>query len=133
MTTTQTPTAAELAALIPVITTGNRIVAPMPAPADHLPLSILNRGAGVRTVIVCSCEWQPAENDDRRLRSSTSCDPHISHRAAMGLPTLPNYADVVFGEGPWMGLTWDAWYAVHKNHDVDPYTGTCASARWANC
>lgn len=108
-------------ALIATVTTGNRIVRPMPAADDHLPISILNRrGRGLRTMTVCSCEWQPRNPPER---SSTACNAHMAHRRAKGLPRLDNYAGEVFGEGPWMGLTWNDWYAVHGGNDLDPYTG----------
>jgi hypothetical protein len=98
----------------------NKIAAPMPAPADHAPLSILNRtGHGIRTVIICSCEWQPKKAPER---GSTSNNAHMAHRRQHGMPPF-NYAHVVFGEGPWMGLSWDEWYEQHGGQEIDPYTG----------
>jgi hypothetical protein len=92
----------------------------MPRPEDHAPLSVLNRtGQGIRTMIVCSCEWMPAKASER---GSTRRHAHTAHRRSKGLPPA-DYAAEVFGEGPWMGLTWDEWYAGHGGSDVDPYTG----------
>lgn len=99
----------------------NRIVKTMPAAADHAPLSILNRtGYGIRTMTVCSCEWFPAKAPER---GTTRANAHMAHRRRLGLPRV-DYRTEVFGEGPWMGLTWDEWYAEHGADDVDPYTGT---------
>jgi hypothetical protein len=98
----------------------NQIAKPMPAPEDHAPVSILNRtGRGIRTMIVCSCEWQPANPPER---GSTRASAHMAHRRKLGLPRA-DYSAEVFGEGPWMGLTWDEWYAQHGGRDLDPYTG----------
>src|SRR5579859_1368114 len=98
----------------------NRIAKPMPQAADHAPLSILNRtGRGIRTMLVCSCEWFPAKASER---GSTRANAHMAHRRRLGLPRF-NYALEVFGEGPWMGLTWDEWYAEHGGRSIDPYTG----------
>lgn len=101
----------------------NRIVRPMPSPAVHEPISILNRtGKGVRTLIVCSCEWQPDDPGEYYMDMVTQ---HELHRIRHGLPFF-DYSKVVFGEGPWMGLTWDEWYHGHRpagDHNLDPYTG----------
>ena len=98
----------------------NRIVKPMPAPADHAPLSILNRtGSGIRTMLICSCEWQPAKAP---ASASTRCNAHAAHRRSRGLPRA-DYSNTVFGEGPWTGLTWDEWYDQHGDDDTDPFTG----------
>jgi len=92
----------------------------MPAPAGHAPLSVLNRtGQGIRTMIVCSCEWMPAKAP---AAASTMSNAHMAHRRKQGMPRA-DYAAVVFGEGPWMGLTWDEWYAEHGDEGTDPYTG----------
>lgn len=92
----------------------------MPAPADHAPLSVLNRtGHGIRTMDACSCEWMPAKGPAAgRLMHNA----HIAHRRSKGLPRF-DYSQEVFGEGPWAGWTWDEWYAEHGGCDVDPYTG----------
>lgn len=101
--------------------TANRIAAPMPAPADHAPLSVLNRtGHGIRTMVICSCEWQPSRAPGSSRAKSNA---HAAHRRKMGLPRA-DYAREVFGEGPWMGLTWDQWYREHGGRGIDPYTGT---------
>jgi hypothetical protein len=93
---------------------------PMPAPADHAPLSVLNRtGQGIRTMTVCSCEWMAAKAPER---GSTRANAHMAHRRRLGLPRA-DYAAEVFGEGPWAGWTWDEWHEVHGGQDVDPYTG----------
>lgn len=93
----------------------------MPTAADHAPLSVLNRtGQGIRTMIVCSCEWMPAKAPER---ASTRNSAHMAHRRKMGLPRS-DYSTTVFGEGPWMGLTWDEWYEQHGGPDIDPYTGS---------
>jgi hypothetical protein len=98
----------------------NRIAKPMPAASEHAPLAILNRtGHGVRTIIVCSCEWQPKRASER---GSTSCNAHMAHRRSLRLPRA-DYSAAVFGEGPWMGLTWNEWYAEHGGQDIDPFTG----------
>lgn len=98
----------------------NRIVKPIPPVADHAPLSVLNRtGHGIRTMIICTCEWTPKKASER---GSTSTNAHMAHRRQQGMPRF-DYSKVVFGEGPWMGLTWDEWYAEHGGTDVDPYTG----------
>lgn len=102
------------------MTAVNKIAKPMPAPAEHAPLSILNRtGHGIRTVIVCSCEWQPKTAPDR---GSTMHVAYMAHRRSEGMPRADRI-DPVFGEGPWMGLTWDEWYKQHGGEGIDPYTG----------
>ena len=98
----------------------NRIATPMPAPDSHAPLSVLNRhGAGIRTMIICSCEWMPAKPPER---GSTMNNAHMAHRRKHGLPRA-DYSATVFGEGPWMGLTWDEWHEQHGAENRDPYTG----------
>lgn len=99
----------------------NRIVKAMPKAGDHAPLSVLNRtGSGVRTMVVCSCEWMPANAAER---GSTRCNAHAAHRRKLGLPRA-DYSAEVFGEGPWMGLTWDEWHgSADGGSGVDPYTG----------
>lgn len=93
---------------------------PMPAAADHAPMSVLNlTGRGIRTMVTCSCGWVPRSAPGA---ASTMSNAHAAHRRAKGLPRA-NYAATVFGEGPWAGLTWDAWYAQHGGKDLDPYTG----------
>jgi hypothetical protein len=93
---------------------------PMPAADEHAPLSILNRtGRGIRTMTVCSCEWMPAKAPES---SRTRANAHMAHRRSKGLPRA-DYSAEVFGEGPWMGLTWDEWYDAHGGQDIDPYTG----------
>jgi len=97
----------------------NKIAKQMPAAADHAPLSVLNRtGRGIRTMIVCSCEWMPAKGP---VGASTRNNAHMAHRRSKGLGRADYFAGVVFGEGPGMGLTWDEWNA--DNADLDPYTG----------
>jgi hypothetical protein len=92
----------------------------MPAPADHAPISILNRtGRGIRTMTVCSCEWMPAKAAER---SQTRQNAHMAHRRSKGMPRA-DYSAEVFGEGPWMGLTWDEWYKTHGGTGIDPYSG----------
>jgi hypothetical protein len=92
----------------------------MPQASDHAPLSVLNRtGAGIRTMIVCSCEWMPRKASER---GSTMHVAHAAHRRSKGMPPA-DYAAVIFGEGPWKGLTWDEWYARHGSENVDSYTG----------
>jgi hypothetical protein len=96
------------------------IVKPMPAAGEHAPLSVLNRtGQGIRTMVVCSCEWMPAKAPHR---GSTRNSAHMAHRRKVGRPRA-DYSATVFGEGPWMGLTWDEWHDAHGGQDVDPYTG----------
>ena len=98
----------------------DRVAVKMPAAADHAPLSVLNRsGEGIRTMIVCSCEWMPAKPP---VSASTRCNAHMAHRRSKGIPRA-DYSATVFGVGPWMGLTWDEWYAAHGAEGVDPYTG----------
>ena len=98
-----------------------RLAKPMPAAADHAPLSVLNHaGLGIRTMVVCSCEWMPAKPPER---GSTMNNAHMAHRRKAGMPRA-DYSATVFGEGPWMGLTWDEWYAQHGTKNVDPYTGS---------
>jgi hypothetical protein len=98
----------------------NLITRPMPSPADHAPVSVLNRfGRGIRTMTVCSCEWMPAKPPER---ASTRANAHAAHRRSLGLPRA-DYAGEVFGEGPWMGLSWDEWYSEFGGKDIDPYTG----------
>jgi hypothetical protein len=98
----------------------NKIVKPMPAPEDHAPLSVLNpHSEGIRTMTVCSCEWMPKTPP---MRGSTKANAHMAHRRSLGLPRA-NYAREVFGQGPWMGLTWDEWYAHHGGQNIDPFTG----------
>jgi hypothetical protein len=105
----------------------HRIAVPMPSAADHAPLSVLNRtGRGIRTMVVCSCEWMPAKAPER---GSTMHVAYMAHRRAMGLPRAGRI-DPVFGEGPWMGLTWDQWYEAHGGEGVDPYTGMARPAGW---
>lgn len=102
----------------------NKIAKPMPTASEHAPLSILNRtGQGIRTMITCSCEWHPAKAPER---ASTMDNAHIAHRRSKGLRPA-DYSKTVFGEGPWMGLTWDEWYAKHGGSDTDPYTGQARS------
>ena len=97
----------------------NRLAAKMPTAADHAPLSVLNRtGHGIRTMIVCSCEWRPAKAPQA---ASTMANAHMAHRRKHGL-SRADYAATVFGEGPFMGLTWDEFYAANGSA-VDPYTG----------
>lgn len=99
----------------------NRIAVKMPTAADHAPLSVLNRtGRGIRTMTVCSCEWVPAKAPES---SRTMHNSHMAHRRKHGLPRA-DYPATVFGEGPWMGLTWDEWYDAHGDENVDPYTGS---------
>jgi hypothetical protein len=99
----------------------NRIAVKMPEAADHAPLSVLNRtGRGIRTMTVCSCEWMPAKGPER---GSTKNNAHIAHRRKLGLPRV-DYSATIFGEGPWMGMTWDEWYDAHGGQGIDPYTGT---------
>lgn len=98
----------------------HRIAVKMPAAADHAPLSVLNRtGRGIRTTIVCSCEWMPAKAP---AAASTMNNSHMAHRRKQGMPRA-DYSATVFGEGPWMGLTWDEWHDAHGDENVDPYTG----------
>jgi hypothetical protein len=93
---------------------------PMPEAAEHAPLSVLNRsGQGIRTMVVCSCGWKPAKAPER---GSTMHVAYMAHRRKMGLPRVDRI-DPVFGEGPWAGMTWDAWYEQHGGQDIDPYTG----------
>jgi hypothetical protein len=49
-------------------------------------------------------------------------DWYEAHRRQKGMPPA-DYSRTVFGEGPWMGLTWDEWHAEHGEENVDPYTG----------
>ena len=98
----------------------NRIAVKMPAAADHAPLSVLNRtGSGIRTMTICSCEWQPAKAP---VAGSTMHNAHMAHRRKMGLPRA-DYSRTVFGEGPFMGLTWDEFYAGREGQAIDPFTG----------
>jgi hypothetical protein len=93
---------------------------PMPAADEHAPVSILNRtGRGIRTMIVCSCEWFPKKAPEA---GSTRANAHMAHRRAQGLPRF-DYSREVFGEGPWAGWTWDEWYVLYGGKDIDPYTG----------
>ncbi len=46
----------------------------------------------------------------------------MAHRRSEGLPRA-DYSQVVFGEGPWMGLTYNEWYAEHGSKNISPYTG----------
>lgn len=96
----------------------------MPAPAEHAPLSVLNRtGQGIRTVTVCSCEWVPSPQAVDAAGATTMDDAHAAHRDAEGMPPA-DYSTTVFGEGPWAGMTWNAWYAQHgSDGHLDPYTG----------
>jgi hypothetical protein len=92
----------------------------MPAAADHAPLSVLNRtGQGIRTIVTCSCGWQPEQASEGM---SAMDDAHEAHRRSLRLPPA-DYSLTVFGEGPWAGLTWDQWYSQHGGRDIDPYTG----------
>ena len=94
---------------------------PMPAPASHAPLSVLNRtGHGIRTMIVCSCQWTPAKAPER---GSTMHVAYMAHRRKVGLPRIGRI-DPVFGEGPWTGWTWDEWYDANGGQNIDPYTGS---------
>jgi hypothetical protein len=96
----------------------NTIAKQMPAAEDHAPISVLNRtGRGIRTTIVCSCEWMPAKAP---VSASTRSNAHMAHRRKKGMPRA-DYAATVLGEGPGMGLTWDEWHA--SNAGLDPYTG----------
>ena len=98
----------------------NRVAKPMPKPQDHAPLSVLNRtGKGIRTMTICSCEWQPAKAPES---SRTRTNAHAAHVRKLGLPKA-DYRLEVFGEGPNMGLTWDEWYETYGGQDIDPYTG----------
>jgi len=100
----------------------HKIAKSAPAASDHAPLSVLNRtGTGIRTSVVCSCEWMPKHAP---VSMSTMYNAHIAHRRKHGMPRF-DYRHVVFGEGPWMGLTWDEWYAEHGGGEksIDPYTG----------
>lgn len=100
--------------------TRHQIAKPMPPAADHAPLSVLNRtGCGIRTTVICSCEWMPAKAP---VAMSTMYSAHMAHRRKHGMPRA-DYSRTVFGEGPWMGLTWDEWHAQHGGQDIDPYTG----------
>jgi hypothetical protein len=93
---------------------------PLPAEAEHAPVSMLNRtGSGIRTVVTCSCGWKPRTAPDR---ASTMNSAHMAHRRSKGLPRA-DYNATVMGEGPWAGLTWDAWHAEHGGQGIDPYTG----------
>jgi hypothetical protein len=93
---------------------------PLPPAAGHAPLSVLNRtGRGIRTMDACSCEWVAA-NAPASMRSMHNA--HMAHRRSKGLPRF-DYSQVVFGEGPWTGWTWDEWYAKHGSKNIDPYTG----------
>ena len=98
----------------------NKIVKPMPAPGAHAPLDVINpHRDGIRTMIICSCEWMPAKPP---MAASVRANAHMAHRRKLGLPRA-NYGATVFGEGPWMGLTWDEWYDAHGGKDIDPFTG----------
>ena len=98
----------------------NRIAAQMPAPADHAPLSVLNRtGSGIRTMTACSCEWMPAKGP---TAGSTKNNAHMAHRRSKGLGRA-DYSATVFGEGPFTGLTWDEFYAGREGQGIDPFTG----------
>jgi hypothetical protein len=55
---------------------------------------------------------------------------HMAHRRRLGLPRA-DYSATVFGEGPWMGLSWDEWYAANGGDGMDPYTGIRRDARSA--
>jgi hypothetical protein len=78
----------------------NRIARQMPSAEDRAPLPVLNRiGHGIRTVIVWSCEWQPAKASER---GSAMDNAHMAHHRQLGLPRA-DYAKTLFGEGPWMG------------------------------
>ena len=91
----------------------------LPAAEAHAPLSLLNlTGQGVRTMITCSCGWGPGSQAG--VGSRTLNNAHLAHRRRRGLSGNP---DTVFGEGPWAGQTWDAWYAAHRDEGLDPYTG----------
>lgn len=91
----------------------------MPAAEDHAPLSVVNRtGRGIATMTACSCGWPGRASE----RGSTAHNSHMAHRRKLGLPRF-DYSAVVFGEGPWMGLTWNEWYAAHGDENVSPYTG----------
>ena len=99
----------------------HRIAVKMPEADDHAPLSVLNRtGRGIRTMTVCSCEWMPAKAPGS---SRTMSNAHMAHRRKLGLPRA-DYGATVFGEGPWMGMTWDDWHAKNGGGGIDPYTGT---------
>jgi hypothetical protein len=93
---------------------------PMPAAAEHAPLSVLNRsGHGIRTMTICSCGWKPCKAPES---SRTMDNAHMAHRRHKGLPPA-DYAGTVYGEGPFMGLTRDEFRAQHGGRNVDPYTG----------
>jgi hypothetical protein len=93
----------------------------MPAAEDHAPLSVLNRtGRGIRTMIVCSCGWMPAKAP---VSATVRNNAHMAHRRNVRMPRA-DYANTVFGEGPFMGLTWDEWYAANGSDGTDPYTGS---------
>jgi hypothetical protein len=99
----------------------NLIAKPLPLPAEHAPLSVLNRsGSGIRTMTVCSCEWMPARPP---ASSRTAHNAHAAHRKSKGLGRA-DYSRTVFGEGPHAGLTWDEWYEEFGGQGTDPYTGT---------
>lgn len=91
---------------------------PLPAAADHLPVSFLNptRGRGIATMIGCSCGWKPKQASSR---GSTRCNGHMAHRRTKGLPRLEDYSGTVYGPGyPAAGLTDAEWHAMS---DADPY------------
>jgi hypothetical protein len=102
---------------------------PLPAPAEHAGITVLNPlmdHYGIRTTILCSCEAVPPAPP---TSSRTMHAWHDAHRAEHGLGPADPQADIVFGQGPWTGWTWDEWYARigrHRNKgntSVDPYTG----------
>lgn len=98
----------------------NLTAKPLPASADHAPLSIRNRtGAGVRSMITCSCGWEPRKASEA---ASTMHNSHMAHRRHLRLPPA-DYTATVFGEGPWAGWTWDEWYEVHGGQNLDAHTG----------
>jgi hypothetical protein len=95
---------------------------PLPAPASHAPLSILNHtGTGIRTMVTCSCGATPAKAP---ASMSVLNNSHMAHRRKLGFPRA-DYTATVFGEGPWTGWTWDEQYKQRNdsNRNLDPYTG----------
>ena len=67
-----------------------------------------------------------AHRDAVRIQVSYSGPRMIriaAHRRKHGMPRA-DYSATVFGEGPWMGMTWDEWHEQRGGQDIDPYTGT---------
>lgn len=88
---------------------------------EHRPTDILSPdGTGIRTVVACSCGWEPKKGAASSTSRGTA---YKAHCRKMGVQWVHlSESTYATGKGyPAEGMTWNQWYAEHKDDDADPF------------